>query len=172
MGTKHLTTWWVLRQLRTCLHCMFCRSIAQFYRACHWSVTWARCVNYILVYITVFSFFVILMKHQGEHFGFMITVGHVFISRFLVGGSECECDWLSYRLVSTNEMSRSCRVWWDKVAVIEDGQGVCILTSVTGRSYHLNNVRCQIHKHKVLVSSYCHCVILIPCWTKCQDMMP
>jgi hypothetical protein len=35
------------------------------------------------------------------------------------------------------------------VTVIEDGRVVCILPRVTGRSYRLNSLRCQIHKHKI-----------------------
>ena len=55
------------------------------------------------------SFFVILTKHQGEQFGFMITVGHVYITIFsrgfrMYGDGKYKSGsvkyWLSYRLVS------------------------------------------------------------------------
>jgi hypothetical protein len=168
---------------------VLCTLIAQFCRARRWSVTWARCVNYMAVDGTLclcpFVFF--LNKETSSRvlwFDDYCGGTCLYQSWFLVGGSVCmkvgnitvgvwEIDCVSYGVVITKR-EYACE-WMCflsagrvEVAVIEGGWGVWSLPFVTTKWYRLNHIRHQIQRHK----TYCHCVVLIPCWTKCQDMMP
>jgi hypothetical protein len=149
---------------------MLCRLIAQFCRACRWSHV-----------LTTFSFVFSsspspppLAKHQGEHFGFIITLGHMIIPVMIFSGGfrgyegrkcntgivrDCLCEYKTRLHMWMNVLfvGRSCRVCWAKMAVIQDGWVVWSLLFVISKWYRLNHVRRQIQRQDLLpLSSLFH----------------